>query len=49
MFSLFDEEISIEDKQKTVKIILQENNNKDEELEVPKRIILIAWRITRVH
>lgn len=38
MFSLFDERISVEDKRKIVKIILQEDN--DEELEVPKRIIL---------
>jgi hypothetical protein len=40
MFSLFDERISVKDKRKILKVILQENNDEDEELEVPKRIIL---------
>jgi hypothetical protein len=40
MFSLFDERISVEEKRKIVKIILQENNNENKELKVPKRIIL---------
>lgn len=38
MFSIFDERILVEDKQKIVKILLQENY--DEKLEVPKRVTL---------